>query len=386
MKIGIFTNAYKPIISGVVNSIELIKKGMKARGHKVYIFAPKFQEYRDQEAGVFRFLSVNLSTDVQFPLAIPFSPRIFAILERLDLDVIHTHHPFLLGKLGVQFGRRKNIPIVFTFHTQYEQYSHYIPLPGEVVRKVTRFSVQNYTSKCDQIICPSSTILSLLDEYGVTTPVRMIHNAIDLSQFRNAAPERIREKYGIGKEEKLLIYVGRMAKEKNIEFMLDSFKTVQKDIPEAKLMIVGEGPELESLEDYGRSLGIADRVIFTGRVEYREIPDYYNAAYAFVMTSTTEVKPLALLEAMASGLPIVAISAPGSSDTVNHDFDGYLTDNNMESFTGGLVRVLSNMQVRDRLSQGAYKTSEQYSMENTARILEDLYMELIKRKVKEQVL
>jgi 1,2-diacylglycerol 3-alpha-glucosyltransferase len=385
MKIGIFTNAYKPIISGVVNSIELIKKGMKARGHKVYIFAPKFQEYRDQEAGVFRFLSVNLSTDIQFPLAIPFSPRIYAILERLNLDVIHTHHPFLLGKLGVQFGRKKNIPIVFTFHTQYEQYSHYIPLPGEVVRKVTRFSVQNYTSKCDQIICPSSTILSLLDEYGVTTPVRMIHNAIDLSQFRNANPDRIRKKYGITKDEKLLIYVGRMAKEKNIEFMLEAFRKVQKDTPEARLMIVGEGPELEALEDYAEKLGISDRVIFTGRIEYKDIPDYYNAAYAFIMTSTTEVKPLALLEAMASGLPIVAVSAPGSSDTINHEFDGYLTDNNMDSFTAGLSRILSSTDLRNKLSEGAYKTSEQYSMENTAKILEELYQGLIKQRIKEKV-
>jgi 1,2-diacylglycerol 3-alpha-glucosyltransferase len=385
MKIGIFTNAYKPIISGVVNSIELIKKGMKARGHKVYIFAPKFQDYRDQEAGVFRFQSVNLTNEVQFPLAIPFSPRIFAILERLKLDVIHTHHPFLLGKLGVQFGRRKNIPIVFTFHTQYEQYSHYIPLPGEVVKTVTRFSVQNYTRKCNLIICPSSTILSLLKEYGITTPVKMIHNAIDLSQFRTGNPENVRKKYGIADNEKLLVYVGRMGKEKNIEFMLDSFKKAQKDIPEARLMIVGEGPELEPLQEYAEKIGVSERVIFTGRVEYKDIPDYYKAGYAFVMTSTTEVKPLALLEAMASGLPIVAISAAGSSDTINHEFDGYLTDHNMESFTGALIRIMSNTPVRDKLSRGALETSEQYSMDNTAKILEELYQNLVDQRIKEKV-
>ena len=383
MNIGIFTNAYKPIISGVVNSIELIKQGMESRGHKVYIFAPGCKGYKDEEENVYRFSSVNLTNRVKFPLAIPYSYSLFSMIPYLDLDIIHTHHPFLLGEVGAGFSKKLKIPLVYTFHTQFEQYSHYIPFPQDLVKKLARFSVVNYAQKCSLIICPSTSILSLLKNYGITSPIEFIPNAVDLRSFKKGNPQRIRDKYNISEEEKLLIYVGRIGLEKNLGFMLQAFKNIKDQVPEAKLMIVGEGPELESTKELAKYLGINERVIFPGRVEYKEIPSYFAAGYAFIMTSTTEVKPLALLEAMASGLPVAAISAAGSSDTINHNFDGLLTPYDMEAFCDALLKILKDQAFHDRLSIGALKTSENYSIDTTSKKLEDLYKSLSKKnKVK----
>ncbi len=383
MKIGIFTNAYKPIISGVVNSIDLIKKGMRELGHKVYVFAPRYPGYRDREAGVFRFMSLNLSGQVKFPLAIPYSMRIYRIIDRLDLDIIHTHHPFILGELGAHFSRKLDIPLVYTFHTQFEQYTHYVPLPQDILKMAVGPKIVSYTEKCDQIICPSPTIMNLLAKYGVKKPVEMIPNAIDLAQFRNGKPESIRDKYGISPKEKILIYVGRIGVEKNLPFMLEAFKKILNRQPHCRLMIVGEGPEVESIEELKEEMSLGDRVILTGRVEYNQIPAYFRAGYAFLMTSTTEVKPLALLEAMASGLPVVAVKAAGSSDTVHSGVDGILTEQEVDSFAGAVQNLFDDEGLYKSLSDGARKTSSQYSIEITARRLEKVYRGLIRRKKKE---
>jgi len=377
MNIGIFTNAYKPIISGVVNSIDLIKSGLEARGHRVFIFAPRYKGYRDKEKDVHRFFSVNLTSRVDFPVAIPYSFRLFKLIPNLELDIIHTHHPFILGEVGANFAKKLKIPLVYTFHTQFEQYSHYIPFNQDIVRKVTRFSVIKYAQKCNLIICPSTTILSLLDNYGITSPIEMIPNAIDLSSFYHPDPEPVRKKYGLKQNDKLLVYVGRIGLEKNLGFMLKAFKKAKESVPDVKLMIVGEGPELDPLKDLAINLGIGDSVIFPGRVEYEEIPSYYKAGYAFIMTSTTEVNPLALLEAMASGLPVVAISAAGSSDTVTTGYDGILTDNNMDNYVNALLKLLKNGDYRDKMSAGAKSTSEKYSMKSTAERLEKLFLRVI---------
>ncbi|MCD4783464.1 MAG: glycosyltransferase [Candidatus Eremiobacteraeota bacterium] len=377
MNIGIFTNAYKPIISGVVNSIDLIKSGLEARGHRVFIFAPRYKGYHDKEKDVHRFFSVNLTNRVDFPVAIPYSFRLFKLIPNLKLDIIHTHHPFILGEVGVNFAKKLKIPLVYTFHTQFEQYSHYIPFNQDIVRKVTRFSVIKYAQKCNLIICPSTTILSLLDNYGITSPIEMIPNAIDISAFDHPDAEPVRKKYGLTQKDKLLIYVGRIGLEKNLGFMLKAFKKARERVPNVKLMIVGEGAELDSLKDLAVNLKIDDDVIFPGRVEYSDIPSYYGAGYAFIMTSTTEVKPLALLEAMASGLPVVAISAAGSSDTITPDFDGLLTDHDMDNYVNALLKLLEDKDYRDKLSSGAKTTSKKYSMLQTSERLEKLFMRVI---------
>ncbi len=376
MRVAIFTNAYRPVVSGVVNSVDLIRKGLLRQGHKAFVFAPQVAGFREQHSGVWRFLSISLTRKVEFPLPVPYSTRIFPLIPKLNLDVIHTHHPFLLGEVGAHFARSLGLPLVYTFHTQLEKYSHYVPLPQDLVRKAARDYVAAYARKCDCIICPSPSIRGLLDEYGVTCRVEVLQNAIDLKAYREADGTTVRRELGLGPDRVLCIYTGRMGAEKNLEFMLDSFQKVHLQHPEAALLLVGDGPLLEDLRQKARDLDLADHVLFPGRVPYSRIPSYYAASDLFVMTSTTEVKPLAVLEGMATGLPVVAVDACGTGDTVTPGHDGLLCECDREAYTAILQHAVGDAGLRRRLGQAARQTAENYSLETYTHKLVDLYREL----------
>lgn len=376
MRVGTFTNAYRPVVSGVVNSVDLIRKGLLRSGHSAFVFAPRVPGYQEQHAGVWRFCSVSLTRNVEFPLAVPFSPRIFGTIPRMRLDVIHTHHPFLLGEVGAMFAKRLRVPLVYTFHTQLEKYAHYVPLPQGLVRKACRDYVARYARKCDCIICPSPSIRGLLDDYGVTCRVEVLQNAVDLTSFRSADGQRMRRKMGLAPDRVLCIYTGRMGLEKNLSFMLRAFRRVQAQHPQAALLLVGDGPELENLKSYARELGLADVAYFPGRVAYKDIPAFYAASDLFVMTSTTEVKPLAVLEGMATGLPVIAVDACGTGDTVTHGSDGLLCAEDEDAYAAILTEAVGNADLRRRMGEAARVTAESYSMENYARKLVDLYADV----------
>lgn len=385
LNIAIFTNAYKPIISGVVNCIDLMRKNLQKKGHNVYIFAPNFQDYEDpKDEHVFRYPSLNLTNKVKFPIPLPFYPKAEKFLSETPIDIIHCHHPFILGEEGVKWATKLNIPLFFTFHTQYEMYSHYIPLPQDFVKSVSKSVVASFTKKCSVIITPGTAIVDLIKkDYGITKNVIYMRNSIDLDDFQNPDRKKVREQYGIKKEEKLLIYVGRMAQEKNIPFMLDSFKKIVEKQP-AKLLIVGEGSELENFRQYTKDHGLEDKVIFTGRVEYKEIPNYYGASDVFIMTSTTEVKPLALLEAMATGLPIIAVSACGASDTIQDGINGYLTSEDREEFANKVLEVLKDEEKLKNMGLESKKIADSYSADKITDKLIELYREeitKIRRKI-----
>ncbi|MEW6278063.1 MAG: glycosyltransferase [Candidatus Eremiobacterota bacterium] len=380
MRLGIFTNAYRPIISGVVNSVDLIRKGLLAQGHVPYVFAPEFPGYRDQHAGVLRFRSLSLSSRVEFPLAIPYSTRIFPRIPRMRLDVLHAHHPFLLGDVAVHFARKLNLPLVFTFHTQYEQYAHYIPLPKKAVQAAARRAVRAYARRCDLIICPSPVLKTLLqEEYRLDTRLETLPNAIDLSRFQGVQGDGLRRSLGFGPEDVVAVYAGRIGLEKNLAFLLRAFARVQDT--RARLLVVGDGPELANLKAQAQALGISPRVRFTGKVEYGCMPAYYAAADLFAITSTTEVKPLVVLEAMASGLPVVAVAACGTQDTVTHEGDGLLCPCREEDFRAILERAMADPDLRSRMSVGARRTSQGTSIETYTERLVELYRDLLRRRI-----
>ena len=380
LNIAIFTNAYKPIISGVVNCIDLMRKNLQKKGHNVYIFAPNFQDYEDpKDENVFRYPSLNLTNKVKYPIPLPFYPKAEKFLSENQIDIIHCHHPFILGEEGAKWATKLNVPLFFTFHTQYEMYSHYIPLPQDFVKSVSKSVVFSFTKKCSVIITPGTAIVDLIkNDYGITQNVIYMKNSIDLDDFQNPNRELIRKKYEIKDDEKLLIYVGRMAPEKNIPFMLDSFKKISDKIS-SKLLIVGEGSEYENLKQYANEHQLEDKVIFTGRIEYKDIPNYYGASDLFIMTSKTEVKPLALLEAMATGLPVVAISACGASDTIIDGANGYLTSEDRDEFASKVLEILSDDQKLKNMSNESIKIAESYSADKMTDKLIELYREEIRK-------
>jgi 1,2-diacylglycerol 3-alpha-glucosyltransferase len=379
MKIGIFTNCYLPMVNGVVGTVSLLKKGLMEKGHQVYIFAPGFDDYRDQEENVFRFPAVDLTGQVKYPVAIPWAPKISQVLDQLNLDIIHSHHPFVLGPLAVKVARRKKIPVVYTFHTQYDQYAHYIPFPEGIVKKITKYLITKYCASVDQITTPADSAQKILQSYGINGRVKIIPNPIDLSQFQNNDGNLIRQKYGLQRE-KLLINIGRVAPEKNLPFLLETYRYIinQTSPDTTRLMIVGDGPELDSLKDQADKLGIAANVIFTGLVDPAEIPGYLAAADLFVMASKAEVKPLAQLEAMAAGVPIVAVAAPGAIDTIVHGENGFLVGENVEEFAAAVLDIVSNPEKQLQYQKAALKTATSYSHSKISGHYLNLYEDLIR--------
>lgn len=375
MRVGLFTNAYHPFISGVVNSVDLIRKGLLKRGHTPFVFAPEYKGYKDEHAGVFRFRSLDMSRKVQFPIPIPFSTKLFPMIAKMDLDIIHSHHPLLLGDVGVYFSRKLKVPMVYTFHTQLEQYSHYIPLNQAMVKTLARSAIVNYTQKCDLVIAPSPTIRELLDEYEVETRVETLENAIDISAFEGGDRAKIRRRHGIGEHEMVAMYAGRIGLEKNLEFLIHSFASLPETLP-ARLLLVGSGLELPMLRELVEQLKADDRILFTDRVDYHEMVHHYAAADLFVMTSTTEVKPLVVLEAMSASLPVVAVAACGTEDTIEHGVTGLLCDLDQQAYRQLLVEALSQPDRLKQMGAKARQTVTRYSIDQYTDRLLALYQEL----------
>lgn len=373
--VGIFTNAYRPAISGVVNCIDLTRKELLRQGHHPYVFTPQVRGYQGGPAGIFRFPSVNLSRMVRFPLPIPFSFKIISRMRDMGLQVLHTHHPFLLGELAYGYARFHRLPLVYTFHTQYELYSHYVHFHQPTIRAMTRWAVLHFSRRCDLIIAPSPMIADFLAENGVKAWTVTLPNAIDLSHFSQvqSGPLNVRRRLSIPEDAVLALYAGRVSREKNIDLLIRSFQPVVRNNPRAHLMIVGDGPERTRLEELATHLEIRPHVTFAGRVPYQEMPTYYRSADFFAMASVTEVKPLVVLEAMAAGLPVIAVAACGTADTLTHEREGLLCSEDEVALSGILQRAFEEN--RSVWSAHARQTAEAYSIGPYTRKLVELYEE-----------
>jgi glycosyltransferase involved in cell wall biosynthesis len=296
------------------------------------------------------------------------------------LDIIHSQHPFAVGRAGAAIAERLDLPLVYTFHTQYEQYAHYVPLNRPFVQWLTRRMVARYAARCDVVVVPAPSIVPLLRSYGIRRPVEVVDNGIDLTAFEQARAGGLRERLGIPAAAPVAIFAGRLAVEKNLDFTLASFQAVAQAVPESRLLLVGEGADADRLRRAVSDRHLDGRVLFTGRVPYQDIPAYYAASDVFVMTSVTEVRPLAILEAMAAGLPVVALDAPGAADTVTSGTDGLLAPYDADAFVAALQSLLESADLRRRLGEQARITARQYSIFTTTRRLSEIYASIRQRR------
>ncbi len=380
MRIAVFTNCYLPLVNGVVGAVNLLRKGFIEQRHEVFIFAPKFDDYLDEEPGIYRYPAVDLTRKIKYPVAVPYSPKISKVLQNLNFDIIHSHHPFVLGPLALKLARSKKVPIVYTFHTQYDQYTHYVPLPSGLVSWFSTNQVRRFAQSVSQVTTPAETARQILLKYGVTNDIKVIPNPTDLTRFQAANGDSVKKEYGLANE-KILINIGRVAPEKNLGLLLQSFRIILAKAPQpVKLMIVGDGPALKELKELANELGIADKVIFTGMVNPALVPNYLAAADLFVMTSKTEVKPLAQLEALAAGVPIVAVSAAGANDTISHGQNGLLVAENSQAISGGVLDLAFNSERLTGFKREALHTAESYSHVRIAGEYLRLFDQVIQRK------
>jgi glycosyltransferase involved in cell wall biosynthesis len=382
MRIAFFTNCYKPLINGVVTSIVYLKEAYEKKGHQTYIFAPKVEDYIDQEKNIFRYRSINLTNKVKYPIAIPLSFKAKKVITEFNPDLIHIHHPFVLSSVAIMYSKQLGIPKILTIHTQYDQYAYYVaPLPQKLTQEVIKKIVSNLADKTDCITTPSESMKALIKNYGIKNRIEVISNAIKLSTFREKNELeclKISKRYNLKEDEKIILFVGRVATEKSIDKIIKALAIIKKHgVSKTKLLIVGNGPAKDELTHLVQALGVEEEVIFCGEVNYEEIRYYYKIADVFTMASASESFGIVTIEALASGLPVLAVKAPGAMDILTDGFDGLLTDDNIEHFAKALEKIIRDPELRERLSKGALKTSAKYSINMISERMLNLYREII---------
>lgn len=378
MRIGFFTDSYRPYQSGVVRALETLKKELTRQGHEVFIFAPGYRR-QEPEAGVFRFWSIAAPTFREFSLAFPFSFRLAKTVSSLGLELIHVHSPFLLGRLGARTAKHFNLPLVFTYHTLYDRYVHYFPFFREPTRLAVNWLTKNFCNACDLIVAPSPGIKELLLAQEVKKPLAVIPTGIELEAYTQTDAAWLRKNFCLSPAEKVLLFVGRLGKEKNLGFLLQSFAEVWKELPVARLVLVGAGPEKKRLTRQAEALGIAARVTFTGSLPHSRVLDCYAGADLFVFSSLTETQGLVIAEAKAAGLPAVAVDAFGVRDFVAPGEDGYLTPLNIGAFSQRIILLLKDEAQRQKLAQQAKNNARKLSSLETTRQLVANYQFLLAR-------
>ncbi len=380
MKIGIFTDSYLPYTSGVVRSIQTFTEELFNLGHEVFIFAPKYKNCSN-ESGVFRFASIPSPTNRDFTLAVPFSARFKPTIERLNLDLIHVHSPFLLGRLGARYARKLGVPLVFTFHTLYDQYVHYVPFARSFTRDLAQRISRDFCNQCDLVLVPTWVIGDYLRKIGVRVPLNRVPTGIKIADFQKGKQNWLQQQFNINPQDKILLFVGRLGQEKNIGFLMESFCHVNKKIKNTTLVLVGGGPEEDILRNKAIELGIGKQIVFTGNLQPEDVASCYASSEIFVFSSVTETQGIVITEAKASGLPVVAVRANGASEMVEDGVDGYLTDREPVQFAGKVCHILNNTTLRDEMAHRARLNAEMLSSANCTARLVQCYQELLDKKI-----
>lgn len=378
MKIGIFSDSYKPYTSGVVTSIVTFKEELSKLGHEIFVFAPSYPNFEEQEEQVYRFYSLPAPTNHDFSLAVPVYPGINMLVKKLGLDIIHVHSPFTMGRVGSHYARKYRLPLVFTYHTLYDQYVHYVPLAHELAREVAiKYSV-NFCNHCNHVVVPSREVKDILNTYEIKTSLSVIPTGVAVHKFQNGQKDWLQKNYHIPEGNKVLLFVGRLTREKNLEFLIQAFHALKATMPHTTLVLTAQGPLEHDLKKLVLELGLSlqEDVIFTGALPFETLVNVYTSADLFVFSSLTETQGLVLIEAMASGIPVVAVAANGVQDMVDHGVNGILTSCDIQEFAGAIRLILEDKQMYSSFQANALKKADMLSASNMALKMEELYESL----------
>ena len=388
MHIAYFTNYYMPVVNGVVRSVESFREALTEQGHTVFVFAQTDGEYKDEVPFIFRYPSLPLPTQVEVPAVIPVSPFVDQLLPSLKLEVVHTHHPVLLGQTAARKAAELSLPLVFTFHTQYREYTHYFPIPQETIQDFLKDAVQTwlqeFMSKCQHIVIPSESMKEILiNDYGLRDRYSVIPTGINLKPYETADGVGLRASRN-WQNDKVMVSIGRLAKEKNWETLLRAAAMTFRDHPELRLVLIGDGPDKERLQQLATELGISKRVTFTGELEFSDVAVYLKAADIFGFASVTETQGLVTMEAMAAGLPVVAVNASGTRDIVDDGQQGFLVRNDAEALAASMGQLLNSPEMMQRFHNQALEKAKVFDVKNRAKELVNVYEQAIKDKQKKR--
>ncbi|MGE0268908.1 MAG: glycosyltransferase [Candidatus Omnitrophota bacterium] len=364
MNIVMMTNTYKPIVGGLEKSVEIFSDEYRKRGHKVLIVAPRFENTSGKEKDVFRVPAIQNFNHTDFSVELPMSIKLNSTLERFKPDIIHTHHPFLIGDTALRASARFNVPIVFTNHTLYEENTHYIPGDSPAMKTFVAKLAKGYADLCDRVIAPSQSVADLLIKRGVEVPVEVLPTGIYLDQFKTGDGKTFRRFFDIPKDAFVVGSIGRVAPEKNIPFLSKAVLAFMKKNRKAYFVVVGSGVSLEDIKASFEQNKLEGRLVCTGPLKGRQLISAYAALDVFAFASHSETQGLVLAEAMAAGTPVVAVDAPGVREVLKDGVNGRMLKRDHIRDFAACLQWLSGQspQIRSALARNAVKTAKDFSV------------------------
>ncbi len=383
MNIGFFIDTYHPHVNGVVTSCDILKDELGKRGHKVFVITVKNTKIDIESSEIIRIKGFPFPPLPEHRIGIVYSPAKMRKINNLDLDIIHTHTEFSIGIFGRIMARILNIPVVHTYHTMYEDYMHYITgkSMAKYASKLAKKASKYYCTNCDAVIAPTEKTRNALKSYGLKKNIDVVPTGINVNDFskshyNNNTILNLKEEIGMDVDASVILYVGRLAREKSIDIIIKQMPAILKEAPAARLLIVGDGPQRDKLEKLCNKLAVDNYVYFTGQIPRKKIANYYQLGDIFVNASVTETQGLTYLEAMAAGTLVVARYDTNLKGLINDGKNGYFF-NTEEELPDILAKVLNNTYKKSTMVNNAYKTVQEFSAENFGKKIEKIYLKLV---------
>lgn len=372
-------------MSGVAVSVERLREGLEKIGHDVFIFTAKYPGATRNGRRVFRFPSIRWSRKNFFPIAIPFSPKINHIIEALELDIIHSHHPFWLGQAAVSYSERQNLPLVYTYHTNYGKMpAEFFGIPIEPLEHYLATSTEEYVALAQTLIVPSQAAASHLGNIN-HTPMQIIPSGIDWPGLKQTTPLKAiaRQRHRIGPEEKIILCVSRLSFEKNLDFLIAGLKDLLINDISTRLIIVGDGIAKTFLKNIIRAAGLTHKISLPGAASPAELISWYHAADVFAYPSLFETQGLTVLEAMGAQLPIVALNSETNAQYIKNGRTGFLINpKKPKDFREAVRECLSNHAKARAMGKAARQAAKPFDLIAIARRHESVYKGLIRKNAK----
>ena len=376
MRVGIFTESYPPLVNGVSTSILMLEHALTKLGHEVFIItvSDNKKDYTLENDGhILRLPSVNLVNCYDYKMTSVYPIKAVNMIKKMNLDVIHSNVEFTVGIFARIVSEQLSIPLVHTYHTNWEDYTHYITknkkILDDICKKLLKYLMVFFEDKTvTELIVPSNKIYNLFkDKYKFTKNIHIIQTGIETSKFykenfNQKDINSLKKKLGIKKKEFVVMTVSRLAKEKSVDRIINNHKELVKKYSNMKLLIVGDGPDIDKLKDEAKSLGVSDSVIFTGKVPLNDIPIYYQLGNIFVTASKSETQGLTVVEAISSSLPVVAVKDDSFVNSVIEDFNGFVFTED-EKYINSISKLYEDKDLYNRLSNQSRLLSADFSSE-----------------------
>lgn len=373
------TNTYAPHVGGVARSVTSFTEEYRRLGHRVLVVAPEFENAPEREEGVVRVPAIQHFNGSDFSVALPVPGFLASEVKAFQPDIVHAHHPFLLGAAALRFSHLHGLPLVFTHHTMYEQYTHYVPGDSKPLKRFVIRLTTSYANLCNLVFSPSESIAAILRERGIKTPIEVVPTGIDSQKFASGNGAAFRAAAGIPLDAPLIGHLGRLAPEKNLVFLTDAVVEFMQRDPSAHFLVVGQGPSEQAIRQRFKNAGLADRLHVAGTLVHPDLANAYHAMDVFVFASKSETQGLVLAEAMAAGVPVVAVDASGVREVVADGSNGrLLAEEDTGAFADAIAWIATAVPDRQRLlQQGAIDTAASFSIDTCAQKALSCYERLL---------